>query len=137
MSLCECLQTHADAVELIDFAQDRLKRHGHTALSLKQSKVVKSLSPHRRIVIAFRSPKGVFETGLLGWLPERMAAKPAGSIEQDTFSGPVSEQELRNCAHFLQFPEPSCRISLHCRLCGGAGSLAPNCSPPKFPKQGK
>ena len=31
----QCLKTRADIVELIGFAQDRFKRHGHTALSLK------------------------------------------------------------------------------------------------------
>jgi hypothetical protein len=35
MLLRQCVKTRADVVELIDFAQDRLKRHGHTALSLK------------------------------------------------------------------------------------------------------
>jgi len=33
------LETDADIVELIDFAQDRLKRHGHTALSQETPKV--------------------------------------------------------------------------------------------------
>src|ERR1017187_1464657 len=32
-------------------------------------------------------------------------------------------KRMRNCAHFLQFPEQSRRISLHFRLYGGAGSL--------------
>jgi hypothetical protein len=31
MSLCQCLKTRADVVELFDFAQNRLKRHGHTS----------------------------------------------------------------------------------------------------------
>jgi hypothetical protein len=66
---------------------------------------------------------GVFETGLLGCPPEKKAAKRAGSNEQDTLSGPVCEQELRNRAHFLQFPEQSRRISLHFRLCGGARGI--------------
>jgi hypothetical protein len=34
MLLCQCLKTRTDVVELVDFAQDRLKWHGHTALSL-------------------------------------------------------------------------------------------------------
>jgi hypothetical protein len=34
------------------------------------------LSPHHRFVIAFRSPKGIVETGLLTCPSERMAAKP-------------------------------------------------------------
>jgi hypothetical protein len=50
---------------------------------------VKPLSPRHRFVIALRSPDGVVETGLLGYPPEKKAAKPAWSIEQDTFSGPV------------------------------------------------
>jgi hypothetical protein len=33
--LRQCLKTRADVAELIDFAQDRFKRHGHTALLLK------------------------------------------------------------------------------------------------------
>ena len=35
MLLRKSLKARADIVELIDFAQDCLKRHGHTALSLK------------------------------------------------------------------------------------------------------
>ena len=38
MFLCQCLKTGADFVELIDFAQDRLKRHAYTALSLQTPK---------------------------------------------------------------------------------------------------
>jgi hypothetical protein len=49
---------------------------------------VKLLSLYHRFVIALHSPDGVFETGLLGCPPEKMAAKLACSIEQDTFSGP-------------------------------------------------
>ena len=37
----------------------------------------------------FGGDDGVFETGLLGCPPEKKAAKLAGEIEQDTFSGPV------------------------------------------------
>jgi hypothetical protein len=33
MSFRQCLKTYADFVELIDFAQDRLKRHGHTSIA--------------------------------------------------------------------------------------------------------
>jgi hypothetical protein len=47
------------------------------------------LSLYHRFVIALHSPDGVFETGLLGCPPEKKAAKLAGEIEQDTFSGPV------------------------------------------------
>jgi hypothetical protein len=35
MLIRECLKTHGDVLELIDFAQDRLKRHEYTALSVK------------------------------------------------------------------------------------------------------
>ena len=35
MFLRQCFKTGTDCVEVIDFAQDRLKRHGHIALSLK------------------------------------------------------------------------------------------------------
>jgi hypothetical protein len=43
----------------------------------------------RQIVIAWHSPDGVIETGLLGCPPEKKAATLADSNEQDTFSGPV------------------------------------------------
>jgi len=41
MLVRQCLKTRADVLELIDFAQDRLKRHGYTGtpLSLKNPKV--------------------------------------------------------------------------------------------------
>jgi len=39
MLLRQCVKARADVLELIDFAQDRLKRHRHTALSLKKPKV--------------------------------------------------------------------------------------------------
>ena len=39
MLLRQCLKTRTDILQLIDFAQDRLKRHGYTALSLKKPKV--------------------------------------------------------------------------------------------------
>src|ERR1039457_2148285 len=35
MSVRQCLKARADVLELIDFAQDRLKRHGYTALAEK------------------------------------------------------------------------------------------------------
>jgi hypothetical protein len=33
MSVRQCLKARADVLELIDFAQDRLKRHGYTTLA--------------------------------------------------------------------------------------------------------
>jgi len=39
MLLRQCVEARADVLELIDFAQDRLKRHRHTARSLKKPKV--------------------------------------------------------------------------------------------------
>jgi hypothetical protein len=39
MLLRQCLKTLTDVLELIGFVQNRLKRHGYTALSLKKSKV--------------------------------------------------------------------------------------------------
>jgi hypothetical protein len=36
MLLRQCFKTRTDLVELIDFAQDRLKGHEHTALSQKR-----------------------------------------------------------------------------------------------------
>lgn len=74
-------------------------------------------------MIALHSPDGVVETGLLGRPPEKKAANLASIIEHDTFSGPVSEQDLRNSGHFLQFSEQSRRISLLARLCGGEGGI--------------
>jgi hypothetical protein len=38
MLVCQYLKTRADVLELIDFAQDRLKRHGYTSLA-EQPKV--------------------------------------------------------------------------------------------------
>ena len=35
MLLRQSLQTCADIVELVDFVQDRFKKHGYTALSLR------------------------------------------------------------------------------------------------------
>jgi hypothetical protein len=35
MSVRQSLKARADVLELIDFAQDRLKRHGYTALAEK------------------------------------------------------------------------------------------------------
>jgi hypothetical protein len=58
------------------------------AIPAKGADNVKLLSLYHRFVIALHSPDGVFETGLLGCPPEKMAAKLACSIEQDTFSGP-------------------------------------------------
>lgn len=49
----------------------------------------RALSPHHRFMIAFHSPDGVYEAGLLGCPPEKKAAKPACVVEQVTFSGPV------------------------------------------------
>lgn len=39
MSLRQSLKTRTDAVELIDFAQDRFENHGHAALLLQNLKV--------------------------------------------------------------------------------------------------
>ena len=39
MFLRQCFERNTDFVELIDFAQDRLKRHRAHRLSLKQPKV--------------------------------------------------------------------------------------------------
>src|ERR1039458_9241517 len=49
---------------------------------------VKLPSLYHRFVIAWHSPHGFFETGLLGCPPEKKAAKLADSNEQDTFSVP-------------------------------------------------
>ena len=84
---------------------------------------VKLPSPHHRFLIALHSPDGVAETGLLGCAPEKKAAKLDYSIEHKPFSGPVLGQELQDCAHFLQFPEQSTRISLHFRLYGGESGI--------------
>jgi hypothetical protein len=39
MLVCQSLKPRADVLELIDFVQDRLKRHEYTSLSLKTPKV--------------------------------------------------------------------------------------------------
>jgi hypothetical protein len=84
---------------------------------------VKSLSPHHRFVIALRSPSEVAETGLRVGPSERKARKLACGIESDTFSGPVCEQQLRNCGDFLRFSGQGSRISLQSRLCGGGRGI--------------
>jgi hypothetical protein len=43
--------------------------------------------------------------GLLGCPSEKTAVKLTDSVNRDIFSSPVSEQLLRNGAHFLQFSE--------------------------------
>jgi hypothetical protein len=40
MLVRQCLKTRADVLELIDFAQDRLKRHGYTSLDEEPSRWV-------------------------------------------------------------------------------------------------
>jgi hypothetical protein len=42
---------------------------------LKTSAESKAHSPHHQFVIAFHSPEGFFETGLLGRPPEKTIAK--------------------------------------------------------------
>jgi hypothetical protein len=58
------------------------------------------LSPHHRFVIAMHSPDGIVETELLRCLPEKMAAKLACGIEQDTLSGPVASVKLAELRRF-------------------------------------
>jgi hypothetical protein len=84
---------------------------------------VKPPSPHDRLLIAFHSPCGVFETGPPKCPPEKLATKPVDNRNHDTFSGPVSKQQWQNCAHFWQFSKKSKRISLHGRLYGGAEEI--------------
>jgi hypothetical protein len=48
-----------------------------------------ALSLHHRIVIAFPSPRGAVETGLLICPAEKKAAMLASAVEKDTFSSPV------------------------------------------------
>jgi len=64
---------------------------------------VKSFAPHDRFVIAFHSPSGLVETGLRICPPEKMAERFANGVQRDTFSGPVSRQESRNCGIFERF----------------------------------
>jgi hypothetical protein len=66
---------------------------------------VKSPSPEHRFVIALHSPERLIETGLRICPPEKMAAMLACQLQPDTFSGPVSERELRNPGVFLRFSE--------------------------------
>jgi hypothetical protein len=50
---------------------------------------VKPPSLHDRLVIAFHSPCGVFETGPPKCSPEKLAAKLADNVNRHIFSGPV------------------------------------------------
>ena len=50
---------------------------------------VKLLSPHHRFVIVLHSPTGFVQTGLRGFPPEKMAAKPGQGGRRDILSGPV------------------------------------------------
>jgi hypothetical protein len=85
---------------------------------------VKALSPNHRFVIAFHSPVGVAETGLLKRLSEKGAAKLAHGVARGTFSGPVCAEDSRNCRQFKRFHKNCRQVFLRCRLYGGAGSLA-------------
>ena len=51
-------------------------------------------------MIAFHSPDGAHETGLLRCLTEKKAETPADGTQRGTFSGPVLKQELRNYRRF-------------------------------------
>ena len=51
MSVRQCLKARADVLELIDFAQDRRKRHGQTALSpLSESAIANAITMAERII---------------------------------------------------------------------------------------
>jgi len=50
---------------------------------------VKPFSPHHRLMIAWRSPDELIETGLHVCPPEKKAAKLTCGVKRDTFSGPV------------------------------------------------
>jgi hypothetical protein len=78
---------------------------------------------------ALQSPVCFAETGLLPCPAEKKAATLAETLNHHTFSGPVSKEESPNSADFSQFPEQFRRISLHCRLYGGEGSLPKLFSP--------
>ena len=71
----------------------------------------------------FGGDDGVFETGLLGCPPEKKAAKLAGEIEQDTFSGPLCVKDSRNYGQVERFHK-NCRLFyLQCRLRGGGRGI--------------
>jgi len=71
-------------------ANRKLSRNGlGSSERVSDGQKVKLLSLYHRCVIALNSPDGVLETGLLGCLPEKMAAKLACSIAPSTFSGPL------------------------------------------------
>ena len=53
--------------------------------------------------MALLSPDRVVETGPRMGPPERKALKPAGGAQWDTFSGPDSGRESRNCGDFQRF----------------------------------
>ena len=83
--------------------------------------------------MALLSPDRVVETGPRMGPPERKALKPAGGAQWDTFSGPDSGRESRNCGDFQRFSGERSRVSVQPRLRGGARESGANHSLPKFP----
>ena len=79
--------------------------------------------PGRRFVIALHSPDGADETGLHACPSEKMAENFACGVQRDTFSGPVSERDLRNCGVFARFYAEYTLVSLQPRLNGGEGGI--------------
>jgi hypothetical protein len=94
---------------------------------------VKSLSPDDHCVIALCSPDGSRGITNAKCHPEKMAAKPECSPENDTFSSQIWEGGLQNCAHFSRFSAlRSLRFSATQTVWRSAQSAA-NPSPPEFP----
>jgi hypothetical protein len=84
---------------------------------------VNPLSPNHRFVIALRSLRGVFETGLARRPSEKRSTKQAHGPGRDVFSSPVQRENPKNCADFSQFSGKCNEVSLHSRLRGGEGGI--------------
>jgi hypothetical protein len=79
--------------------------------------------PRLRIDARTHSPSRIVQTGLRICPSEKMAAKPVCRNERDTFSGPVSGRESRNCVVFERFSGKCALVSLRPRLNGGESGI--------------
>jgi hypothetical protein len=84
---------------------------------------VKAAFATSSIVIAIHSLDRVFETGLLGYLPEKRLQTLSAAMCRILSPVRFQRKNRRNCAHFPQVSEQSTQISLHFRLCGGESGI--------------
>ena len=86
---------------------------------LRRNQLVRS-----RFVIALHSPDGALEPDCSGAFQRKRQQHLPAEPSEDTFSGPVSGQEVKNCGDFPRLSGERRWISLQTRLRGGGGSLA-------------